>query len=116
VDSKGIVYFGEWWGGQDGQHGQIGRFDPKTETFKEYPLPDPAPTPYGIGVDRNDFVWYNSNYDDILGRLDPATGNVVEYPFPYSDNGIREIVPDAAGRMWFTTPFNNKAGYFIPPK
>ena len=116
VDSKGIVYFGEWWGGQDGQHGQIGRFDPKTETFKEYPLPDPAPTPYGIGVDHNDFVWYNSNYDDILGRLDPATGTVVEYPFPYSDNGIREIVPDAAGRMWFTTPFNNKAGYFIPPK
>jgi virginiamycin B lyase len=57
VDSKGIVYFGEWWGGQDGQHGQIGRFDPKTETFKEYALPDPAPTPYGIGVDHNDFVW-----------------------------------------------------------
>jgi hypothetical protein len=29
VDSKGIVWFGEWWGNQ------IGRFDPKTEKFQD---------------------------------------------------------------------------------
>ena len=109
-DSQGIIWFGEWWAGQ------IGRFDPKTETFKEFPLPDPDPTPYGIGVDRNDFVWYSSYDDDILGRLDPKTGAVVEYPFPYSGNGIRELLPDSEGRMWYGTPFNNKVGYFIPPE
>src|SRR3979411_3144634 len=87
----------------------------KTETFKEFPLPDPDPTPYGIGVDRNDFVWYSSYDDDILGRLDPKTGAVIEYPFPYSGNGIRELLPDSEGRMWYGTPFNNKVGYFIPP-
>jgi virginiamycin B lyase len=108
-DSQGIIWFGEWWAGQ------IGRFDPKTETFKEFPLPDPDPTPYGIGVDRNDHVWYSSYDDDILGRLDPKTGAVVEYPFPYSGNGIRELLPDSEGRMWYGTPFNNKVGYFIPP-
>ena len=108
-DSQGIIWFGEWWAGQ------IGRFDPKTETFKEFPLPDPDPTPYGIGVDRNDFVWYSSYDDDILGRLDPKTGAVIEYPFPYSGNGIRELLPDSEGRMWYGTPFNNKVGYFIPP-
>jgi virginiamycin B lyase len=109
-DSRGIIWFGEWWAGQ------IGRFDPKTETFKEFPLPDPDPTPYGVGVDRNDFVWYSSYDDDILGRLDPKTGAVVEYPFPYSGNGIRELLPDSEGRMWYGTPFNNKVGYFIPPE
>jgi virginiamycin B lyase len=109
VDSHGIVWFGEWWGGQ------IGRFDPKTETFKEFPLPDPDPTPYAIGVDHNDFVWYSSYDDDIIGRLDPRTGMIVEYPFPYSGNGLRELIPDSKGRMWFGTPFNNKVGYFIPP-
>jgi virginiamycin B lyase len=109
VDSHGIIWFGEWWGGQ------IGRFDPKTETFKEFPLPDPDPTPYAIGVDHNDFVWYSSYDDDIIGRLDPKTGAVVEYPFPYSGNGLRELIPDSKGRMWFGTPFNNKVGYFIPP-
>jgi len=109
-DSQGIIWFGEWWAGQ------IGRFDPKTETFKEFPLPDPDPTPYGIGVDRNDFVWYSSYDDDILGRLDPKTGAVVEYPFPYSGNGIRELLPDSEGRIWYGTPFNNKVGYLFHPK
>jgi streptogramin lyase len=110
VDSQGIVYFGEWWGNQ------IGRFDPKTEKFQEFPLPDPDPTPYAIAVDRNDFVWYSSYDDDILGRLDPKTGAVVEFPLPFSGNGMRELIPDAQGRIWFGTPFNNKVGYFIPPE
>ena len=60
---------------------QIGRFDAKTEKFKEFPLPDPEPTPHGIGVDRNDFVWHSSYDDDIPARLNPKTGVVVEYPF-----------------------------------
>jgi virginiamycin B lyase len=110
VDSQDIVWFGEWWGNQ------IGRFDPKTETFKEFALPDPSPTPYAVAVDRNDFVWYSSYDDDILGRLDPKTGTVVEFPFPYSGNGMRELIPDSQGRIWFGTPFNNKVGYFIPPE
>jgi streptogramin lyase len=116
VDSNGIVWFGEWWGGKDGQHSQIGRFDPKTNVFKEFPLPDPAATPYAVGVDHNGFVWYNSSDDDIIGRLDPKTGVVVKYPFPHSDNGIRELNTDSDGRIWYTTPFNNKVGYFFPPK
>jgi streptogramin lyase len=110
VDSQGIVWFGEWWGNQ------IGRFDPKTETFQEFALPDPDPTPYAIAVDRNDLVWYSSYNDDILGRLDPKTGAVVEFPFPYSGNGLRELMPDSQGRIWFGTPFNNKVGYFVPPE
>ena len=110
VDSQGIVWFGEWWGNQ------IGRFDPKTETFKEFALPDADPTPYAISVDRNDFVWYSSYNDDILGRLDPKTGAVVEFPMPFSGNGMRELIPDSQGRIWFGTPFNNKVGYFIPPE
>jgi len=110
VDSQGIVWFGEWWGNQ------IGRFDPKTETFKEFALPDPDPTPYAIGVDRNDFVWYSSYDDDVLGRLDPKTGSVVEFPMPFSGNGMRELIPDSQGRIWFGTPFNNKVGYFVPPE
>ena len=110
LDTQGVVWFTEWWGNQ------IGRFDPKTETFREYPLPDPDPTPYAIGVDRYGYVWYNSYDDDILGRLNPKTGEVVEFPFPYSGNELREIMPDAQGNMWFGTPFNNKVGYFIPPE
>ena len=31
----------------------LGRFDPQTETFKEFDLPGPAASPYAIGMDRN---------------------------------------------------------------
>lgn len=109
-DSKGKIWFGEWFAGQ------LGRFDPTTETFTEFPLPGPAPTPYGVGVDASDNVWYASYDTDVLGRLDPKTGKVTEYPLPYSGNEIREILQDVDGRMWFGTSFNNKVGYFIPPE
>jgi len=109
-DSNGIIWFGEWWAGN------IGRFDPKTETFREFPLPGSDQTPYAVGVDRNNYVWYASYDNDILGCLDPDSGAVVEYPFPYRDNGLRELLPDSQGRMWFGAPSNNKVGYFIPPE
>ena len=46
VDSDGIVWFTERQGNK------IGRLDPKTETFKEFPLPGPEASPYAIGIDR----------------------------------------------------------------
>jgi len=39
VDTDGNVWFGEF------DAGKIVRFDPKSETFKEYPLAGPEPTP-----------------------------------------------------------------------
>jgi virginiamycin B lyase len=108
VDSNGIVWFGEY------EAGKIGRFDPKTETFKEYPLPGPDPTPYGLGIDSNNQIWYSSHNMDVLGRLDPRTGQVTEFPLPYSENGIKEFFLDSQGRMWFGLPPHNKVGYFRP--
>jgi virginiamycin B lyase len=110
IDPKsGIVWFAEYRGGK------IGRFDPKTQAFKEFQLPEQSPTPYGLGIDQKGYIWYSSDEMDVLGRLDPNTGEVVEYPFPYSENMIKELFLDAKGRMWFGTPPNNKVGYFIPP-
>ena len=42
VDSDGIV----WFSGRT--RNTIGRFDPKTETFKTFPLPGPSPSPYPL--------------------------------------------------------------------
>ena len=106
IDSNGIVYFSERQGHK------VGRFDPQTETFKEYPLPGPAGSPYAIAVDRDDTVWYNSNDQDTIGHLDPKTGKIVEYPFPHSDALMREFFVDSQGRMWFATPTNKRVGYF----
>ena len=106
IDSQGIVWFS-----QSGA-GQIGRFDPKTETFQNFALPGPNASPYAMNLDRNHNVWYSSEYLDEVGRLDTATGKVTEYPFPHSEITSREYFLDAQGRMWYATPSNNKVGYF----
>jgi virginiamycin B lyase len=106
VDADGIVWFSERVGGK------IGRFDPKTETFKEFDLPGPSPSPYAIGIDRNHMIWYSSHEQDTLNRLDPKTGEVIEYPYPHSEISMREFFLDSQGRMWYASSVNNKVGYF----
>jgi virginiamycin B lyase len=106
VDSDGIVWFTERRGGK------IGRLDPNTAEFKEFPLPGPEPSPYAIGIDRNHMIWYSSHEQDTLGRLDPKTGQVTEYPFPHSEIAMREFFLDSQGRMWYASSVNNKIGYF----
>jgi streptogramin lyase len=66
-----------------------------------------------MGLDKDDNIWYASEYMDVLGRMDPNTGKVTEYPFPHSENTIREFFLDAQGRVWYATPSNNRVGYFF---
>jgi len=59
--------------------GKMLRFDPKTQDMKEFPLPGPQPTPYGLGIDAKGNIWYASYNMDELGCFDPKTGKTVEY-------------------------------------
>jgi virginiamycin B lyase len=106
VDSDDIVWFAEY------TDGKIGRFDPKSETFKEYPLPSPLTKPYALGIAPDHSLWYSGEWRDVIGRLDPDTGKVTEYPMPYSDNGMRDFFLDKDNHMWYGSPPNNRVGYF----
>ncbi len=99
-----------WYAVYDGD--RIGRFDPKTETFKDYALPVKDTKPYALGIATDGQIWYSSYYRDVMGKLDPETGKVIEYPMPYADNGMRDFFVDKDGRMWFGSPPNNRIGYF----
>ncbi len=78
--------------------GKIGRFDPKTETFKEYALPGGRPTPYALVVDKNTgHIWFSSMEMDTISELDPATGKITLYPFLFPENGMRDFFQDAEG-------------------
>jgi virginiamycin B lyase len=92
--------------------GKMARFDPATQTFQEYPLPGPAPTPYAMGFDADGYLWYDSHWMDSLARFDTKTGQVIEYPFPHSEAAMREFFRDSQGRMWYGSNPNNKVGYF----
>jgi streptogramin lyase len=109
-DRNGTLWFAE------SESGKIGRFDPKTETFKEFELPGPMATPYAMNLDKEEFIWYSSEYTDMFGRMDPNTGKTVEYPFPHSEAFSREFFLDDKGRNWYATPSNNKVGYFYLAK
>jgi virginiamycin B lyase len=109
-DADGNVWFDESEGNN------IAKFDPKTETFKVYPLPGPKATPYAMNLDNNHNAWYSSEYTDVVGRLDTTTGKVTEYPFPHSEITSREYFLDSQGRMWYASPSNNKVGYFYLAK
>jgi virginiamycin B lyase len=102
----GSVWFGEYFSGK------AARFDPKTETFKEFDLPGARPSPYALAVTSDGKVWYASYYMDELGCLDPKTGSVVVYPYPHSENSLREFFPDDKGRLWYGSPSNDRVGYF----
>ena len=106
IDADGMIWFCVF------DAGKITRFDPKTETFKEFALPNAKSKPYALGIATDGMIWYSSEYRDLIGRLDPQTGKVTEYPMPYTDNGMRDFFLDKAGHIWYGTPPNNRVGYF----
>jgi virginiamycin B lyase len=106
VDSDGIVWFCVF------DDSRIGRFDPKTETFKDFPLPHTKSSPYALGIATDRALWYSSESRDLIGRLDPDSGKVTEFPMPYTDNGMRDFFLDKEGRIWYGSPPNNRVGYF----
>jgi virginiamycin B lyase len=106
IGPDGMIYSGEYSGGK------MLQFDPKMQTFKEFPLPGPNPSPYALGFDADGYLWYDSHNMDIIGRIDPRTGKVIEYPVPHSELAMREFFRDSRGRMWYGSAPNNKVGYF----
>ncbi len=110
VDKDGTVWFCVF------NDSKIDHFDPKTETFKEFPLPHQHSSPYALGIATDGALWYSSESRDLIGRLDPASGKVLEYPMPYTDNGMRDFFLDKDGKIWYGSPPNNKIGYFYVSK
>jgi virginiamycin B lyase len=83
-------------------HGnRIARFDPRTESFKEWTLPEGA-RPHGLVVAKDGKVFYTGNGNGTIGELDPATGKVIEHRTPSGGGGPHTAVIDAAGDIWFT--------------
>lgn len=94
VDSKGQVWYG------DEAHQIIGKLDPRTHTFEEFPLP---PVPDGhlsgtrdVQVDKDDNVWFPMRVAggaSLLTKFDPRTKQVT-------------TVPDATGQFIALGPDN----------
>jgi virginiamycin B lyase len=101
-----------WYTGQ--MANVLGRFDPKTQTFREFHLPDGS-GPHGLIADHDGNVWYTANFKAYIGKLDPKTGKVTQYPMP--DPRARDphtllLAPN--GQIYFTAQNANMAGRLDP--
>ena len=88
--------------------GYLGRFDPKTGKFDEWPSPSgPRSLPYGI-TNVGNIIWYAEagTTPNMLVRFDPKTEKFQSWPVK-AGGGIRHIFADADGSLWFTRPLTN---------
>jgi virginiamycin B lyase len=102
-----------WYTGQFSN--KLGRVDPKTGAFAEFPLRHVKSGPHGLAEDRDGNVWYTANFASYIGKLDPKTGQVTEYPMP--DPVARDphtLVFDKQGMLWFTVQGGNRMGRVDP--
>ena len=93
----------------------LGRFDPRTQTFREYHLKTEGSGPHGLIADRDGNVWFTANFKAYIGRLDPRTGDVREFPMPdpaAKDPHTLLLAPN--GNIYFNVQGANMVGRLNP--
>jgi len=84
--------------------GVFGKFDPKTEKWTVYDLPDAEnQIPYALNIDPKGFVWICGTGNDTLNRFNPKTEELVEFRLPTRVSYTREIEFDSEGNVWTST-------------
>lgn len=102
-----------WYTGQ--MANVLGRFDPKTQQFKEYHLKTEGSGPHGLVADKDGNIWFTANFKAYIGKLDPKTGEVTEYAMP--DPAARDphtLIFDQKGTIWFTAQGADMVGKLTP--
>src|SRR4029077_7388927 len=89
--------------------------DPKTGTFKEYPIKRAQTAPHGLVEDKDGNIWITANFRGLIGKLAPTTGEVTEYKLP--DPAAKDphtLVFDHDGILWFSVQQANIVGRLDP--
>lgn len=92
-DSQGRLWISEW------NAGQLGMYDPATETWREWPLPGDHPQPYAVYVDEQDMVWLSDFGANAMVRFDPAQEQFEVFPLPSPTANVRQIL-GRPGEVW----------------
>jgi virginiamycin B lyase len=93
-------------------NGKLLRIDPAAQKIvKEYALPQgPTGGSYAVAVDGGGIVWANEIRTDTVVRLDPTSGVTRVVELPSKNAGIRKMVVDADGRLWYVGSHNGRLG------
>jgi virginiamycin B lyase len=92
-------------------NGKLAKLDPVAmKVVKEYQLPGGDKGPYAVTVDGGGMIWANEIHTDTVVRLDPKTEQMRVVQLPSSNVGIRKMVTDASGRLWYMGSHNGRLG------
>jgi len=101
----------------DSGRGYLGRFDPRTETYTEWPSPSGRLShPYAIAV-VDDIVWYNESNQrpDALVRFDPKTEQFQSWAIPSGVGIIRNMRVTPDGNLVIHQSSSNRVGLVLIP-
>src|SRR2546427_10872371 len=82
--------------------GKLLRLDPATGGRTAYALPGGSGAgPYAVTVDGAGRVWVNEFTANTVLRFDPASEKFETFKLPTANTGIRKMIVDARGRLWY---------------
>jgi virginiamycin B lyase len=92
-------------------NGKLAKLDPGAmKVVKTYQLPAGDGGPYAVTVDGGGMVWANEIKTDTVVRFDPKTEKMRVVNLPSQNVGIRKMVVDASGRLWYMGSHNGRLG------
>ena len=92
-------------------NGKLAKLDPAAmKVVKEYTLPAGNAGPYAVTVDGGGMVWVNEINTDTVVRFNPKTEQMRVVKLPSSNPGIRKMVVDANGKLWYMGSHNGRLG------
>jgi virginiamycin B lyase len=92
-DSHGVIWTSQW------NAGQVGRYDPDSDSWSEWRLPGDAPQAYAVYVDERDDVWLSDFGSNALVRFDPDEEAFISVPLPDPGSNVRQIL-GRPGEVW----------------
>jgi virginiamycin B lyase len=105
-DSQGRIWVSEW------DAGQLGMYDPETETWEEWALPGNNPRPYSVYVDVQDGVWLSDFSANALVRFDPQTEIFEVFPLPSAGANVRQML-GREGEVWAAESGTDKLALMV---
>jgi virginiamycin B lyase len=103
---------GIWFAEQDGH--KIGRFDPKTEQFREFPTPTRESGPTTLVEGPDGALWFVETDASQIGRFDMQTQQITEIKTPTPRAGPVAMIVGADNMLYFTELYGNRIGRVDP--
>lgn len=92
-------------------NGKLAKLDPAAlKVVKTWQMPAGDAGPYAVSVDGAGLVWANEINTDTVVRFDPKTEQMRVVKLPSTNVGIRKMVVDANGRLWYMGSHNGRLG------